>query len=65
MTRLQEKAKDLEAYISDLGGRMQLNILERNSIRGAVDKLHKTMQKNQITIRGFLKLYKEINFQGR
>ena len=59
-TRLQEKAKDMEAYISDIGGRIQLNSLERNLRRGAADNLYKTMQKNRIAIRGFLKLYKEI-----
>ena len=59
-TRLQEKAKDMEAYISDLGGRIQLNSLERNLRRGAADNLYKTLRKNIITIRGFLKLYKEI-----
>ena len=58
-TRLQEKAKDMEAYISDLGGRIQLNSLERNLRRGAVDSLYKTKQKNIITIRGFLKPYKD------
>ena len=46
-TRLQEKAKDMEAYISDLGGRVQLNSLERNLRRGAVDNLYKTMQQKQ------------------
>jgi len=46
-SRLQEKAKDMEAYISDLGGRIQLNSLERNLRRGAVDNLYKTMQKKQ------------------
>ena len=44
-TRLREKAKDMEAYISDLGGRIQLNSLERNLRRGAADNLYKTMQK--------------------
>ena len=49
----------MEAYISDLGGRIQLNNLERNLRRGAVDNLYTTTQKNRITIRGFLELYKE------
>ena len=50
----------MKAYTSDLGGRIQLNSLERNLRRGAVDNLYKTMRKNIITIRGFLKLYKEM-----
>ena len=50
----------MEAYISDLGGRIQLNSLERNLRRGAADNLYKTMQRNRIASRGFLKLYKEI-----
>jgi len=58
--RLQERAKDLEAYISDIGGQIALNSLERVLRRGRVDNLYSTMRKNQITIRGFLKLYSEI-----
>ena len=61
--RLQEKAKVLEAYISDIGGQIALNSLERvlRSQRvGEIDNLYNTMRKNQITIRGFLKLYNEI-----
>ena len=49
-TRLQEKAKDTEAHISDLGGRIQLNSLERNLRRGATDNLYKTMQKKELQI---------------
>ena len=49
----------MEAYISDLGGRIQLNSLERNLRRGAADNLYKTLRKNIIAIRGFLKLYKD------
>ncbi len=58
--RLQERAKDLEAYISDIGGQIQLNSLERTLRRGGVDDLYKTMRKNNITIKGFLKLYSDI-----
>ena len=58
--RLQERAKDLEAYISDIGGQIALNSLERVLRRGEIDNLYSTMRKNQITIRGFLKLYSEI-----
>jgi hypothetical protein len=58
--RLQERAKDLEAYISDIGGQIALNSLERVLRRGEIDNLYNTMRKNQITIRGFLKLYNEI-----
>ena len=58
--RLQEKTKDLEAYISEIGGQIALNSLERVLRRGEIDNLYSTMRKNQITIRGFLKLYNEI-----
>ena len=37
-----------------------MNSLERALRRGEVDNLYKTMRKNQITIRGFLKLYNDI-----
>ena len=53
--RLQERAKDLEAYISDIGGQIALNSLERILRRGEVDNLYQNMRKNQITIRGFLR----------
>ena len=49
--RLQERAKDLEAYISDIGGQIQLNSLERVLRRGEIDNLYSTMRKNQVTIR--------------
>ena len=51
----------MEAYISDIGGQqIALNSLERVLRRGEIDNLYITMRKNQITIRGFLKLYNEI-----
>ena len=37
-----------------------MNSLERALRRGLADNLYSTMRKNQITIRGFLKLYNEI-----
>ena len=49
-TRLQENAKNMEAYISDLGGRIQLNSLERNLRRGVVNNLYKTMQKQILQV---------------
>ena len=59
--RLQERAKDLEAYISDIGGgQIQLNSLERTLRRNGVDDLYKNLRKNNITIKGFLKLFSDI-----
>ena len=58
--RLQERAKDLEAYISDIGGQIALNSLERVLRRGEIHNLYSVMPRNQTEMSGFLELYNEI-----
>ena len=49
--RLQERAGEIEEHIREAGGQMAVNDLER--------QIRKGLRRNNITVRGFLKLYPE------
>ena len=63
--RLQERAAEVEEHLREAGGRMQVTDLERQIRRGLLGLL-KVFRRNNITIRGFLRLYPErfINRRG-
>ena len=57
--RLRERAEEVAEHISAAGGRMLVTDLERQIRRGLLGLL-KVFRRNNITIRGFLKLYPEL-----
>ena len=63
--RLQERAAEVEEHLREAGGTMEVTILERQIRRGLLGLL-KVFRRNNITIRGFLRLYPErfINRRG-
>ena len=61
--RLQERAAEVEEHLREAGGRMLVTDLERQIRRGLLGLL-KVFRRNNITIRGFLRLYPE-RFQTR
>ena len=56
--RLQERAAEVEEHIRAAGGRMLVTNLERHIRRGLLGLL-KVFRRNNITIRGFLRLYSD------
>ena len=56
--RLQERAAEVEEHVRGRGGSMEVSTLERQIRRGLLGLL-KVFRRNNITIKGFLKLYKE------
>ena len=56
--RLQERAAEVEEHIRAAWGRMEVTLLERQIRRGLLGLL-KVFRRNNITIRGFLRLYPE------
>ena len=56
--RLQERAGEVQEHIREAGGRNEVSLLERQ-IRCGLLGLLKVFRRNNITIRGFLKRYKE------
>ena len=56
--RLQERAAEVEEHLREAGGMMQVTDLERQIRRGLLGLL-KVFRRNQISTRGFLRLYKE------
>ena len=56
--RLQERAAEMEEHIREGGGSMLVSLLERQIRRGLLGLL-KVFLRNDITIKGFLKLYSE------
>ena len=56
--RLQERAAEVGEHIRAAGGRMEVTLLERQIRRGLLG-LMKIFRRNNITIRGFLRLYPE------
>ena len=57
--RLRERSEEVAEHISAAGGRMLVADLERQIRRGLLGLL-KVFRRNNITIRGFLKLYTEL-----
>ena len=55
---MQERGAEVEEYIREAGGQMPVSDLERAIRRGLLGLL-KVFRRNNITIRGFLRLYKE------
>ena len=62
--RLADRAADVEEYVRSAGGSMQVAQLEALVRRGGLDKLRVVLRKNNITLRGFIRLYGE-TFQTR
>jgi len=57
--RLRERAEEVAEHISAAGGRMLVTDLERQIRRGGLLGLLKVFKRNNITIRGFLKMYND------
>ena len=62
--RLADRAADVEEYVRNAGGSMPTSQLEAHIRQGGLDGLRGVLRKNSITIRGFLRLYRE-TFQTR
>ena len=58
--RMQEHAGDLEEHIREAGSRMLISDLERQVRRGGVGGLLKALRRNRMTLKSFLKLYKQM-----
>ncbi len=58
-TRYQERANDVIDFLAERGGEMTLVSFESSIRRGEAEGLIKILRKNNITIRGFLRLYPE------
>ena len=58
-TRYQERANDVIDFLAERGGDMTLVSFESSIRRGEAEGLIKILRKNNITIRGFLRLYPE------
>jgi hypothetical protein len=56
--RLQERAAEVEEHLRAAGGRMAVPDLERQIRRGLLGLL-KVFRRNNITIRGFLRMYND------
>ena len=59
-TRFAERSLDIVSMITEQGGQMSLAVFEKSIRQGQGEGLIKLLRRNNMTIRGFLRLYPEL-----
>ena len=59
-TRFAERSLDIVAMLTENGGQMSLSVFEKSIRAGQGEGIVKLLRRNNMTIRGFLRLYPEL-----